>query len=324
MIIDSHAHLVAPAAINGTWVQMSSAGVYNGRTKSAVTDAELIESADKLIGLMDQVGTDMQLVSPRPYIMKHSFQPGKIVEWWVANHNDAIAVQADARPERLRGVAALPQQFGEPIEVVFDELDRTINDLGFVGVLVNPDPGEGNGRSPLMSDPYWFPLYDKLQDMDVPALLHCAGCNGRENYSEHFITEESLAITAIARSDVFDRFPGLKLIVPHGGGSIPYQLGRWVAHEGKFNNLDPATARTRYVDKLRKFYYDTCLYTAEALDLLVKVVGSDRVLFGTERPGSGYGLEDLKPVIESLTTLTDADRRAIFEDNARAVYTRLK
>ena len=66
-----------------------------------------------------------------------------------------------------------------------------MNDLGFVGVLVNPDPGEGNGLTPTMDDPYWFPLYEKLEEMDVPALLHCAACYGRENYSEHFISEES-------------------------------------------------------------------------------------------------------------------------------------
>jgi 4-oxalmesaconate hydratase len=323
VIIDSHAHLVGPAGINSTWTQMESAGVYNGHIRNPVSDAELITFADRQIELMDEVGTDLQLTSPRPYIMKHSFKPGVIVRWWVSNHNDAIAVQANARPGRIRGVGALPQLDGEPVEVVFEELDRCINDLGFVGVLLNPDPGEGNGQTPVMGHPYWYPLYEKLESMDVPALLHCAGCNGRENYSEHFISEESLAITSILRSDVFDRFPKLKLVVPHGGGSIPYQLGRWIAHEGKFGNLTPEQARESYLTKLRRFWFDTCIYTPEALELLVRVVGSDRVLFGTERPGSGYGLEDIKPVIDSIQTLTDGDRLAIFEKNVAEVYSRL-
>lgn len=323
MIIDAHAHVVAPPGLNSTWAQMESAGTYNGRTRTPVTDAELIEFADRQIALMDEVGTDLQLTSPRPYLMKHSYRPHLAVHWWVQNHNDALAVQAAARPDRIRGVAALPQLDGEPVGVVFDELDRCINDLGFVGVLLNPDPGEGNGRSPVMGDPYWYPLYEKLEDMDVPALLHGAGCNGRENYSEHFISEESLAITSILRSDVFDRFPKLKLVVPHGGGSVPYQVGRWIAHEGKFGGLTPEQARESYIGKLRKFYFDTCIYTPEALDLLFRVVGTDRVLFGTERPGSGYGLEDVKPVIEKLDLLGESDLHAIFEGNARSVYSRL-
>lgn len=323
MIIDSHAHLVAPPAINSAWTQMSAAGRYNGHIKGQVSEAELVESAERQISLMDAVGTDMQLTSPRPYIMKHSYHDGQIIKWWVQNHNDAIAVQANAFPDRIRGIGALPQQFGAPVDVVFDELDRCIDDLGFVGVLLNPDPGEGNGLAPVMGDQYWYPLYEKLEAMDIPALLHCAGCDGRENYSEHFISEESLAITSILRCDVFERFPNLKLIVPHGGGSVPFQLGRWVAHEGKFNGLDPAAARESYVSKLRNFYFDSCLYTAEALDLLIKVVGSDRVLFGTERPGSGYGLEDVKPVLEGLDSLDENDLANIFEQNTRRVHSRL-
>jgi 4-oxalmesaconate hydratase len=322
VIIDSHAHLVAPPAINAAWTTMESAGVYNGHVKGQVSDAELIEHADRQIALMDAVGTDVQLTSPRPYIMKHAYKPGVLVEWWVANHNDAIAVQVSARPERIRGIAGLPQQDGMPVEVVFPELDRAVNDLGFIGVLLNPDPGEGNGKSPLMEDEYWFPLYEKLEEMDVPALLHGAGCTVRENYSEHFISEESLAITSLLRSDVFTRFPGLKIIVPHGGGSVPYQLGRWVAHEGKFTGLDPVAAREAFVGRLRNLWFDTCLYTPEALNLLISVVGADRVLFGTERPGSGYGLEDVKPMLEGLS-LEQGALQSIFEKNARTVYTRL-
>lgn len=156
----------------------------------------------------------------------------------------------------------------------------------------------------------------------MPALLHCAGCYGRENYSEHFISEESLAILSILRAGVFDRFPGLKLIVPHGGGSIPYQLGRWIAQEGWSKNLPPEEATASVLAQVRRFYYDTCLYTSDALELLFKVVGADRVLFGTERPGSGRSFENLRPVIEGLGCLDDAQRAAVFDGNAREVYTR--
>lgn len=322
MIIDTHSHVVAPPGLNATWTTMEAAGTYGGRARGTFTDDDLLACADRQIGLMDDVGTDMQFTSPRPYTLKHSHRPHEVVRWWVQNNNDAVAVQAKARPDRIQGVGALPQLAGEPVDVVFEELDRCLDDLGFIGVLLNPDPGEGDGRTPVMSDPYWFPLYEKLIDRGVPALLHGAACHGRENYSEHFISEESLAITTMIRDGVFDRFPDLKLIVPHGGGSVPYQLGRWVANWGAKHKLPPAEARESYLAQLRRFWFDTCLYTPEALELLIRVVGADRVLFGTERPGSGYAFEDLKPVIEKLDCLDDAGRHAIFEGNARALYTR--
>ncbi|MBM9463584.1 amidohydrolase [Aeromicrobium sp. YIM 150415] len=323
MIIDSHAHLVAPPSFQAAWTMMEAAGTYSGRTRMHTSDEELLEWADKQIAMMDEVGTDVQFTSARPYTLKHSHKPGKIVEWWVQNNNDAIAVQAAARPDRIKGVGALPQQAGEPTTVVFEELARCVEELGFVGVLVNPDPGEGDGQTPTMDSEYWYPLYEKLVEYDVPALLHCAGCYGRESFSEHFISEESLAILAILRGTVFEDFPTLKLIVPHGGGSVPYQLGRWAAHMGKHRGWGGVEDSLNEMKKLlRHFYYDTCLYTPEALSLLIDVVGADRVLFGTERPGSGFAFEDLKPVIEKLPNLDDGGQRLIFEDNARRLYPR--
>lgn len=322
MIIDSHAHLVASPGFGGAWTMMEAAGVYSGRTKTHISDEELVEWADQQISLMDEVGTDIQLTSPRPYTLKHSHKPARLVEWWVQNNNDAVAVQASARPDRIKGIAALPQQAGEPVDVVFDELHRCIEDLGFVGTLLNPDPGEGNGQTPTMDSEYWYPLYAKLAELDVPALVHGAGCYGRENFSEHFISEESLAILSMIRGKVFDEFPTLKIIVPHGGGSVPYQLGRWAAHTGRPHGWSREESLAHFRTELRRFWFDTCLYTPEALTLLVSVVGADRVLFGTERPGSGFAFEDLKPVIEELPGLSEDDRTAIFEANARKLYTR--
>ncbi|MGH9036862.1 MAG: amidohydrolase family protein [Acidimicrobiia bacterium] len=322
MIIDAHSHLVAPPAFYQPWVQMAASGVHNGRIRPPVSDDELIAAADRQIGLMDAVGTDVQFTSPRPYVLNHSHRSGQIIHWWVENNNDAIAAQVRARPGRIQGVGALPQVAGQPVTVVFDELDRCLDELGMIGVLVNPDPGEGDGLTPTMGDEYWYPLYEKLVDRDVPVLLHSASCHGRENYSQHFISEESLAIGSILEGEVFSNFPTLKLIVPHGGGSVPYQMGRWIAHKARLQGLPAAEATGAYRTELRRFWFDTCLYTTEALELLFRAVGADRVLFGTERPGSGGILEDLKPVIEKLDVLDEDDRAAVFEGNARSLYTR--
>jgi 4-oxalmesaconate hydratase len=179
---------------------------------------------------------------------------------------------------------------------------------------------------PPLGDPYWYPLYAKLVELDVPALIHSAGChNPRESYSNHFITEESIAVLSIIEARVLDEFPSLKLIVSHGGGSIPYQIGRWRAHQRR-------TFDESFDEALRKLYFDTVLYSRESLDLLFRVVGTDRCMFGTETPGTGSAVEpttgrwfdDLKPVIDSIDWLTEGDRKAIYEDNARQVFTRFK
>jgi 4-oxalmesaconate hydratase len=322
LIIDAHAHTVANrrgptyGALMGRWTTLEAAGTFSGKPKK-IDDAELLDGAARQLELMDDVGTDLQLTSPRPFVMKHSHKPAKIVHYWVELNNDAIATQAAEHPDRIKGVAALPQISGEPVTVVFDELHRAVNELGFVGVLLNPDPTEGTGAAPTMDDEYWFPLYEELSKLDVPATIHGAGCYGRESYSEHFITEESLAINSMIRGRILTQFPDLKIIVPHGGGSIPYQLGRWIAHQ-RVNMPDYP-----YEEALRRFYFDTTLYTKNALELLLDVVGPERVLFGTERPGSGHELEILKPVIESIESLKPTDRELIFEKNARTVFSRL-
>jgi 4-oxalmesaconate hydratase len=322
LIIDSHAHIVssrkAPSygGLMGRWTTLEAAGKFSG--PPGLPDAqELVGGVERQLELMDEVGTDLQLTSPRPFVLKHSHKPGQIVHWWCALNNDAIALQARLHPERIKGVAGLPQVSGAPVTDVFEELHRCINDLGFVGVLLNPDPSEGAGTAPTLDDEYWFPLYAELSRLDVPTLIHSAGCYGRESYSEHFISEESLAINSMIRGRVLTTFPDLKIIVPHGGGSIPYQIGRWIAHQ-RVNRPDEP-----FEEALKRFWFDTTLYSKGGLALLIDTVGAERVLFGTERPGSGHSFEDLKPVIESLDNLKPPDQELIFEGNARSVFSRL-
>jgi 4-oxalmesaconate hydratase len=331
LIIDIHAHLVAPSALYAHRAGLLAAGGYY-RPKLGVSDEAMAESAAGNVAIMDSVGTDVQLISPRPFQQMHSTKPSQIVHWWIEANNDLIARTTELHPGRFGGMAGLPICAGEPVEKALPELDRAINDLGFVGVALNPDPYEGRGVSPTLGDEYWYPLYERMVELDIPALIHSAGCDsGRESYSEHFITEESIAILSILRSRVFEDFPNLKIIVGHGGGSVPYQIGRWQA-EVLSPNLGGDPDNERFEEGLRKFWFDTVLHHPPSLELLLKTVGTDRVMFGTEKPGSGSAInpdtgrsfDDLKPVIESFDFLTEEGRRQVFEENARQVFGRLK
>lgn len=357
MIIDAHGHLITPPAVFAVRTVLQASNGQHSKDwylDRYVSDAEIVASAQRGVTLMDQVGTDLQLISPRPFTLMHSHPIARDVRLWVELQNDLIHRTVSLHPDRYRGVAGLPQVANQPIEIVFPELERTIGTLGFVGVLLNPDPDEGGGASPRLSDPYWYPLWAKLVELDVPAHIHSAGCRGRETYDEHFATEESLAVTSLVHSEVFDRFPGLRVMISHGGGSIPYQIGRWRAHwwldlatkkkhiAQYFRDLEhagmnggelpsPPSDLTSFDDALRQLYFDTDVHDSNSLELLFRTVGVDRCLLGTERPGSGGAInpktgrsfEDFKYTIDRIEFLTDDDRAQIYEHNARRVFTRL-
>jgi 4-oxalmesaconate hydratase len=332
MIIDAHAHLFAPPTLYTYRTSLVAARGQYGAFKQDVAGADFQKFADQNVAIMDGVGTDVQFLSPRPYLMMHGAQ----YRWddmlaYAQTNNDLIAKTVKWHPSRFRGVGTLPQLFGRPIETVFDELKRCVEELGFIGFLVNPDPGEGVGPSPPLGEPYWYPLYERLCELDIPGHIHSCGSCGRETYDEHFASEESLAITSIARSDVFQRFPTLKLMISHGGGSIPYQVGRW--RSNRQMSIEAGRLPKDYESfdtTLRRFWFDTCLHNKKSLELLFDVVGTARCCFGTERPGSGAGIDvttgrpfdDLKPVIEGIESLSDKERKAIFEGNARVLFNR--
>lgn len=325
LIIDSHAHVVIPPESFHFMAELVSSRA-NPVRKPTLVEASVREAGQKIIDIMDRVGTDIQFLSPRPYMQLHSVKPAKVTAMWTTHMNDLIFETVKMFPKRFRAIAGLPQYRDESPVNCLDELDFRVKEQGFIGCLLNPDPTEGDGAPPPgLGDPFWYPLYEKLCELDIPALIHSAGsCSPRESYTLKFINEESIGIISLLNSDVFKHFPKLKLIFPHGGGAIPYHMGRfraWAIRRGE-----------SFEDKLKQLHFDTCTYDQDALELLIKKVGADRVLFGTEKPGTGSAkspetgldLDDLKPVINNISFLTQQDRENIFECNCTRLYSRFK
>ena len=330
MKIDIHGHVTAPESLYAWKAGLVSHRGAHGRGSAGVTDDTLREAlyapnptfgGKSHMAHLDDAGVDIQLISPRPYQSMHSEQ-AMLVEWYGEETNDIIARTCRIEPERFRGVAGLPQSMEtEPTRWV-EELRRCVEELGFVGALLNPDPYEGLRQPPALSDRFWYPVWEALSELDVPALIHSAGCRppARESYSLHFIQEETLAVAALVSSKVFDDFPDLKIIVSHGGGAIPYQRGRF----------EPNAIRqgTTYRELLRKIHYDTCLYTQDSIELLLNSVGVDRCLFGSEKPGvgstvnpaTGRWVDDIHLLIDDIEWLDDGQREQLFETNARKLF----
>ena len=326
LIIDSHAHVVVPPEAYKYMAELVASRA-NPTSPPVLPEESVRKAGQTIIDIMDKVGTDIQFLSPRPYMQMHSVKPAKVTALWTRYMNDLVYRTVEMFPTRFRAVAGLPQYRDTSPTNCFEELEFRVKEQGFIGCLLNPDPTEGDAAPPPgMGDPFWYPLYEKMCELDIPALVHSAGsCEPRLSYTLKFINEESIAITSLLSSEVFKRFPTLKLIMPHGGGAIPYHMGRfraWSIHKKE----------AFFDEQLKQLNFDTTTYDKDALELLFKVVGPDRVLFATENPGTGSAIDprtgrafdDLKPVLEAMEMLSDKDRENIFECNCARLYTRFK
>lgn len=330
MIIDCHAHVTAPPQLWAYKATLLAHRGAHGRGRLKISDEDIRNALAKPeiahlghLDLLRDLGTSRQLVSPRPFQMMHSERPTKLVHWFVQECNNVIHRQCEMYPDTFVGVAGLPQNAGEPIDVVLPELERCVRELGFAGCLLNPDPFENDGQeAPPLGDRYWYPLYEKLCELDVPASIHSTSSRSeRVAYSLHFINEESIAVTGLLNSNVFKDFPDLKIIVPHGGGAVPYQIGR-------FQSSSLRRSGPTFTDKIRNLYFDTVLYTESALRLLFETIGADRCLFGAEAPGVGSSInpdtgrcmDDIAPIIQGFDWLSADEKQMIFSDNTIRLF----
>ena len=328
MIIDAHGHYttVPPGMRTFRALQISNMG---RAKKGAVTisDDEIRSSLEKSqIRLLDERGIDVMLFSPMASAMGHHFGSEAISRHWTEVSNDLIHRVCTLFPDRFVGVCALPQSPGVKPTACAAELERCVTELGFVGCNVNPDPSGGFWTDPPLGDEWWYPLYEKMQELDVPAMLHAsATCNPAfHTTGSHYLNVDATAFMQLLESRVFQDFPRLKLILTHGGGNVPFQEARYRAL-CLMNKWEPFEAF------MKRLYFDTTVYSQEAMQMLIQVVGPDNILFASEmlggvnavNPVTGRMFDDNQPYIDALGWLSEADRRKIFEENALRAYPRL-
>jgi 4-oxalmesaconate hydratase len=332
MIIDCHGHYTtAPKGLEGwraSQVEALAASTPSPR-RPDISDDELRESLEKAqLRLQRERGTDLTLFSPRAMAMSHHIGTADTSLEWSRLCNDMIHRVCTLYPRNFAPVCQLPQSPGVPPANCIPELERCVNELGFVGCNLNPDPSGGHWKDPPLTDRWWYPLYETMVALDVPAMVHVsASCNPCFHATgAHYINGDTTAFMQFLTSDLFRDFPTLKFIIPHGGGAVPY-------HWGRYRGLAQDMKRPPLAEHLLKnVFFDTCVYHEAGIDLLLKVIPVDNILFASEMvgavrgvdPETGFHFDDTKRYIDAAPGLTAEDRHKIYEGNARRVFSRLK
>ena len=294
---------------------------------ASISDDEIRESIEaNQLRLLRERGADLTIFSPRASAMAHHVgDPATSMAWARAN-NDLIRRVVDLYPMHFVGAAQLPQLAGESLDGPVEELERCVNELGFVGCNLSPDPSGGHWTSPPLTDRYWYPLYEKLVELDAPAMIHVsASCNPCFHATgAHYMNADTTAFMQLVQGDLFADFPELRLIIPHGGGAVPYHWGRY---RGLADMLQQPALSEHVMENV---CFDTCVYHQPGIDLLFEVIDVDNILFASEMvgavrgidPQTGHYFDDTKRYVDRLD-LAEEDRSKVFELNARRVYPRL-
>lgn len=340
-VTDVHGHMSSPPQFRA----FGYALICNRSTKSILklTSQDLEVALKRHIEMLDQRLIDVQFISPRPVAMMHWESP-ELVAHWTRTTNDLIALQCQSYPDRLAGVAQLPQSIQLDTSNCVEELTRCVRELGFVGALLNPDPNS-DGNAPGVDDEYWFPLYEAASDLGATLMIHPSFSRDPRlskiphSFQYNFLVQETLATLLYEHADIFDRFPDLKIVVCHCGGA-PNRLLR-LQEGGKSGarssgvmpggsvQMPVESSEAVVPDRSANLFFDTCAYDSHYLETAIRQRGAEQMLLGTEVPGAGTayinpetGLpaDALVQVIEGFGFLSLEEKMNILSRNVGSVF----
>ncbi len=322
-VIDVHTHMFTPR-----WLELlrANGGIYNikrrpdgqeevfrGNTPVVIPQRGHFDYALR-IRHMDEAGIDISIVS---LTCPNVYWGGEAVSTAAAREsNDTMAEAQATYGDRIRWFTSLPWEYPER---AVEELDRTCRN-GAVGVMVLANIA---GRS--LTDPAFAPIWAAIDARHLPVLVHPTDPPGVDamdmtkfdlSWSVGFMFDTTLAITRMMFEGFFNAYPNLRIIASHGGGTLPYLVGRF--EKGDEVELPSRRKMKRKpTDYLRHIYYDCITYNLGALRYLVSVVGHDRVMFGTDWP---HQVHDTKGAFANTAALSAAETTAIRSGNASSIF----
>jgi 4-oxalmesaconate hydratase len=332
MIIDCHGHFTTVPRTLHAWRERQLAAINDpvlapSPNDLSISDDEIRNAIENgQLKLQQERGSDLTIFSPIAGQMGHHLGNLQTSLVWAELCNNLIHRVCNLFPDNFAPVCQLPQSPGVPPASSVPELRRCVEELGFVGCNLNPDPSGGYWKDPPLGDRSWYPLYEELVRLDVPAMVHVSSsCNPCfHGTGAHYLNGDTTAFMQFLVSDIFKDFPTLRFVIPHGGGAVPY-------HWGRYRGLALDLKRPTVEMMMNNIFFDTCVYHYPGVDLLTRVVPVDNILFGSEMigavrgkdPQTGEFFDDTKKYVDACAGLTADDRYKIFEGNARRVYPRL-
>ncbi len=324
MIIDVHSHYFPLALIE----EARKGTAFDGLTVIQDRDREMawhrqgaryelkreFYDLESKLSRMDELGIDISILSTAPTLFMYWTEKNGASEF-CRRMNDCLAEYIAASNGRIIGLASVPLQAPESAA---RELRRAVLEMGFHGVQI----GTSIEGLPL-DDARLEIFFSEANNLNVPILIHPYAVGKREHLEDFQLNnlvgnpmDTCLSATRLILSGFLDRYPDFKIILPHGGGYLPYQIGR--LDRGFFARPNKNLCEYAPSKYIKRFYFDTILFDPEPLKFLCDLAGSDRLLVGTDLP---FDVADVsfEKNIKALN-LTENKNELIYYKNAQMLF----
>jgi aminocarboxymuconate-semialdehyde decarboxylase len=318
-VIDVHAHAVLPASFGAAGAAGPELGSTDGapwfRVGEYVLHGVRYEGSPfmdphRRVAAMDEHGIDLQLLSPNPLTYFSDLDAPSATSYAITHNNDLAELIA-LYPQRLIGAAQLPMQ---DIPAAITELRRSVTELGLVAAYIDTD-----SLHPL-DDPAMDDFYACVTELDIPLFLHPTSIGPGGPPADPrlrrfdldlllgFAYQETLAIAALIFGGVLDRHPDMDICLSHGGGAIQALVGRF-SRAAQVRKWSPERVRAEgFESYLSRLWFDTHLHSDRVLAGLIEVVGTDRLVYGTNFAGWDADEPGSRPSAPGLDLSANAAR----------------
>ncbi|MBN9605316.1 MAG: amidohydrolase [Actinomycetales bacterium] len=334
MTTDVHAHLLMPGlhaeverrapeqVAEAAALELRRNGAASQAVSGPMVGSRIPKLTDRAVRLaaMDEQGVDRQWVSASP----NHFYPWaeeQLAVFIAQEANRLIAEHVAGAPERLTGLGLVPLQ--HPARIL-ECIDDAVLGRGLAGIEISSFAGDVE-----LSDERLEPMWARLEELRAVVFLHPFGCSLDERLDRFYLAntvgqpvENAVALSHLIFSGVLDRHPGLRLVAAHGGGYLPFAIGRsdhaWrVRPDAQACAHEPSSY-------LRKLWFDTVVHDPQQLRRLVETVGAERVVLGSDFPFD-MGLDDPAGFVrgagldaEAVAAILDGNAAALLENRVRA------
>ncbi|MGM4986015.1 MULTISPECIES: amidohydrolase family protein [Rhizobium] len=335
MAIDTHAHYVPAEVLHTLEESARDFGIALHRETPQAVPAlhfdyglkvrpffpKLIETVEQRLSGMAEMGVTHQVLSQWTDIFGYGLPPSQAVAWHRLM-NSAYQKLCAAYPEHFSFMASVPLNSGE---LAAAEAAHAVQAMGAVGICVAANVDEVN-----LGDIALDPLWSKLQELGVPLMIHPVQAVPGSRVNKYALTQvvqypydTTLAIGSLIGSGVFDRFAGLNVLLSHGGGLLPFLIGRFDRLHSRMNKQQQHYAAENETSfYLKNLYFDTIVHSPRTLRFLAETVSTDRIVLGTDY---SFPPADMAPLSTlQASQLSDIDRGKIANENALALFPGLK